>query len=234
MNFGDFLADNDIKTNNVSPIQWNSIYSIGGWGNNGSGEGSLFKNCFQLINFLNNIIENNNFKSILDLGCGDLQYITTLDNFNELDYTGVDCSSYILKNQINHETITKKVDNFLDSLTELEKLDKNSSFLKILKNYRSLSNKKFVLSDIMNYEQDKPYDVVLCKDVFQHIEGNKENLKLFMKKISSFKSKVTILISDKSTFLKNMDYLSNFLNVYSYICGNGQKSILIKYNHEPL
>jgi trans-aconitate methyltransferase len=234
MSFSDFLHERNIKTDRILPLEWDAIYSAGGWDYKGSGPGSLIKNCTEIVNFLNYIIENNNFKSLLDLGCGDLQYISTLEKFHELDYTGVDCSKFIIKNHIDHSNVTNKINQFLSTLKSLEKLDNNSFLLQTIKNFQSLSDKKFVLSDIINYEQDKPYDIILCKDVFQHIQGDKNNLKLFMNKILSFKCKVLILISDKHIFKKNKEYISNFFNIKSFSADNGSKSILIKYNHEPL
>lgn len=93
-----------IDQNNVSAEQWVEIYKQGGWGGEGSGLGSSLKNNLNLIQWISNFIDFNNVKSIIDLGCGDLQWIPTLLKMHKnLSYTGVDCVKDLLNNhKINH------------------------------------------------------------------------------------------------------------------------------------
>ena len=64
-----------------------------------SGPGSLVESSLPVIDFINQRVENHQIGSVLDLGCGDLTYISTIENIKSgaLQYTGVDVSEYILK-----------------------------------------------------------------------------------------------------------------------------------------
>ena len=63
-----------------------------------SGPGSLVESSLPVIDFINQGVANQQIGSILDLGCGDLTYISTIEHINSglLLYTGVDVSDYIL------------------------------------------------------------------------------------------------------------------------------------------
>jgi hypothetical protein len=64
-----------------------------------SGPGSSIENTRTMSAILNTFIYNNNCKSVLDLGCGDLNWIskTPFFNDNDIKYTGVD----VVENVIN-------------------------------------------------------------------------------------------------------------------------------------
>lgn len=74
-----------------------NIYNNKLW-NNGrtniplSGPGSSLENTKQCSSILNKFIYDNNCKSVLDLGCGDLTWISKTQFFNDtsIKYTGVD------------------------------------------------------------------------------------------------------------------------------------------------
>lgn len=68
-----------------------------------SGPGSLVQSSRPVIDFINQGVENQQIGSVLDLGCGDLTYISTIDHITNgaVQYTGVDVSDYILKENEN-------------------------------------------------------------------------------------------------------------------------------------
>lgn len=82
-----------------------------------SGPGSSIENTKHIINFLEEFIYNNNIKSILDIGCGDLTWTQTTKYFNDINikYTGIDIVEDLIKNhQIkfpNNEFICKDFNN---------------------------------------------------------------------------------------------------------------------------
>lgn len=80
---------NTIDINNITKENWQDLYSIGGWEEKGSGPGSEASVNFELISFLSNFISSNNITSILDFGCGDLQWVNQLFS-NNISYVGVD------------------------------------------------------------------------------------------------------------------------------------------------
>jgi len=90
------------------------IYEDKMW-NNGSdkiplsGPGSTLKNTSKCSQVLNSFIYNYNCKSILDLGCGDLNWISKTPFFNDynIKYTGVDVVETIInKHKLNYPTKT--------------------------------------------------------------------------------------------------------------------------------
>ena len=87
---------------NVSAEKWNEIYSQGGWFGGGSGLGSRLENNFDLINILFELILKYEIKSIVDIGCGDLQWMPNLLKRCQIDnYTGVDCVDKLIKDHEN-------------------------------------------------------------------------------------------------------------------------------------
>ena len=64
-----------------------------------SGPGSSVENSEPVISFIQEKISQGEVKSILDLGCGDLTYISTVEEIvqGKVDYIGVDVSDYILQ-----------------------------------------------------------------------------------------------------------------------------------------
>ncbi|NDB54676.1 class I SAM-dependent methyltransferase [archaeon] len=87
-----------LDTTNLQPEDWDYIYQSNGYEDQGSGPGSTIENTYPLIYWLKTFIANNNIYSILDIGCGDLQWIPTLlKDMPEVSYTGVDCVQNIIQ-----------------------------------------------------------------------------------------------------------------------------------------
>ena len=101
--FNELVNKTELFNNNYKQI-FENIYNKGLWNDNNpniplSGPGSSLQNTIEISNQLNNFIYNNNCKSILDLGCGDLTWISKTHFFNDrnIRYIGID----IVENQIN-------------------------------------------------------------------------------------------------------------------------------------
>jgi SAM-dependent methyltransferase len=84
-----------------------NIYRNRVWNNNDpniplSGPGSSLNATREISSALNNFIYNNNCRSILDLGCGDLTWISKTPFFSDpnIQYTGVDIVEMLIKKHI--------------------------------------------------------------------------------------------------------------------------------------
>jgi len=119
--------EGDFDPANVSLAEWEFIYEHGGWLKRGSGPGSLLENNTELIEWLQNFIIGNNASSILDIGCGDLQWIVqTLDG---ITYEGVDWVATVMNiNRQNHPSdantaFTFSTENIMSDTFEPEGAD---------------------------------------------------------------------------------------------------------------
>ena len=63
-----------------------------------SGTGSTLRNTKKIRTLLDTFIKKNRIASVLDLGCGDLNWISTTEFFNNPDikYTGVDVADCVI------------------------------------------------------------------------------------------------------------------------------------------
>ena len=151
-----------------------NIYKNNIWNNNDknvplSGPGSSLEYTQNIANNLNNFIMNNKCKSILDLGCGDLTWIskTKFFNDNNIEYTGIDIVEFLInnnknkfphKNFINHDIVNYKGNKkysiiiirdviFHLKMQEVEKifsnLYNNFEYLFITSNNNSINNDDF-------------------------------------------------------------------------------------------
>ena len=89
-----------IDINNVSKENWQSIYDIGGWEEEGSGPGSKLDVNSELISYLSNFISSNNIASVVDFGCGDLQWANQLFS-DSISYVGVDFIQNIISSNLS-------------------------------------------------------------------------------------------------------------------------------------
>lgn len=86
---------------NMTNEQWSLLYGRGGYDGVGSGPGSLLKNNHSLIDWLTKFIKTNNISTVLDLGCGDMQWMPEVVNNTLVNYTGVDCVSNLILDHKN-------------------------------------------------------------------------------------------------------------------------------------
>ena len=102
---------------------FDNIYKKGIWNNNDSsiplsGPGSSINATKDIAKELNDFIYQNNCKSILDLGCGDLTWIKNTQFFKDshIEYTGVDIVETLINNHkiehINNKFICSNIITF--------------------------------------------------------------------------------------------------------------------------
>jgi SAM-dependent methyltransferase len=73
----------------------------------GSGLGSDLQRCKPLIRWLTHYTVNNSIQSIVDIGCGDLQWIPAMIERTRIKYTGIDCVSRLIEShRKQYETMT--------------------------------------------------------------------------------------------------------------------------------
>lgn len=88
------------------PKIFDDIYQRGLWsegpGTPLSGPGSSIRQTSEVVDFLEKFISEHNITSVMDLGCGDLTWISKWKPVitGQLEYTGIDCSSHII--ELNH------------------------------------------------------------------------------------------------------------------------------------
>ena len=159
--------------------QWDEIYENGGYGGQGSGAGSLLEHNEELIKIFDDFVIKNEIKSLIDIGCGAMQWLPFSNTFSELDYTGIDGSQIVIESNI-------------------EKL--------------SSPTKKFICSDLFKFESDDEFDLLLCKDVYQHNQSDELKQGL-TQKIKSIKSKHKMVIVpqdlDAGEYPLTLNYMSD-------------------------
>jgi len=89
-----------LDTDNVSLENWEFIYANGGWLEQGSGPGSTIANNSELITWMTNFISTNSCSSIIDIGCGEMQWTSQILS-NDITYTGIDWVSSIYNTKKN-------------------------------------------------------------------------------------------------------------------------------------
>lgn len=87
----------EIDTANITAEEWNVVYKHGGYNGEGSGPGSLIENNKLLIQWLQKFIDRNFIQSIVDVGCGDFQWMPVLlRKFPDIEYIGIDCTQQLI------------------------------------------------------------------------------------------------------------------------------------------
>lgn len=89
-----------MNPHNVSAQEWADIYAAGGWQRCGSGPGSRLEVNGKLICFLKKMIVDGQIRSLVDVGCGDLQWTSEVIAHVE-SYTGIDCVPAIIEGNKN-------------------------------------------------------------------------------------------------------------------------------------
>lgn len=143
---------------------FDNIYKNELWNNHNqsipiSDPGSSIKNTRLISQHLDNLIYENNLKKIVDLGCGDLTWISKTKFFmdNNIQYEGYDiCEKIINENKIK---------------------------------YMKFPNKKFIACDITSENfniNSQNYDLVILRDIIFHLPANL-NFIIFEKIKNKFK-----------------------------------------------
>lgn len=135
---------------------FNHIYQNLVWGH-GSGQGSEPTAAVPWTYYVNKTIEDNNVKTVLDVGCGDFRLGDTY-NLSGVDYTGLEVSSLMFNQIIKHE----------------------------------VSNITFINDDAETWEFPQ-VDLILCKDVFEHLSN--DSINIIMDKIMA-SCKIALICND--------------------------------------
>jgi hypothetical protein len=112
------MKNNQIEFSSKKIFQ--EIYENNKWHGGGSGYGSEINYNIPLMVFMSYWIGKNNIKSLVDLGCGDLQWMPSLYRYlqiylPDIGYVGVDVvESLILNHQINHPNSTFIVQDLME------------------------------------------------------------------------------------------------------------------------
>jgi len=169
------------KTNKREAV-FNSIYKSYHWKDyykpekdeSYSGFGSDKHLGDNVVTSLKNFIENNKVEKILDLACGDFNWMKEIVlNNNSINYTGYEIVDSIIKS-----------------------------------NNRLYSNEKIVFKrvDIIENSLTEKFDLIIIKDLFQHIKN--DEILLILNKLKSNKSKF-LAITTNPDIESNVD-LKNF------------------------
>lgn len=159
---------------------FDEIYREGFWGN-GSGGGSSLEASKQYVQFLKKFLKRYQIKRIVDVGCGDWQFMRYVD-LTGIDYTGVDAAKTV-----------------------------------ITANERAFGSANIRFAHFEgNYSVVPPADLLLCKDVLQHLD-TESVCSLAKSLIPRFRySLVTNDVPKRSLLGKMIDKLKykNLLEVY--------------------
>ena len=178
-----------------------------------SGPGSSLENTKEYSNILSNFIYDNECKSVLDLGCGDLTWMpkTKFFNDNDIEYTGVD----IVESLITSHLITFPENRFLCKditiYNEFDKVDiiiirdvifhlKNDDILSIFANIKH----KFKFLIITNCKND------VNTDKFDKWHFDKKNILIKpFNKLQNFLIKIEEPVFNRNSLIYSHDSFYN-------------------------
>lgn len=100
---------------------FDDIYRNELWGKGeGSGGGSSPAITFEYRAFLQDFIDKNDIKTILDFGCGDWQFMKLMDLDNIREYVGVDCVQTVINNNVDNFGSKKIKFAYADKLEQVK------------------------------------------------------------------------------------------------------------------
>lgn len=204
-----------LNTNTTtSPVEicdiFNNIYKSGGWNKLGSGEGSQIESTLDYVPFIQEFLEKNNIKSVLDLGCGDWTFSKTID-WSDIKYLGVDASEIVIKNNIEkykNKNINFKCCNFLKEnfgnydLCIIKDVFQHLKNEEIINFKKQLKKFKYIL--ITNDYTEKNVDLVNNGD-YRAVNMSKEPLNFPGKYVFRFDNKFTFLVNNNEAILSEID-----------------------------
>jgi len=130
-----YQSNENFSNNVFNEVYQNKVWGTGEISGGSSGPGSSPELNKKYIEYLNDFIQKNNIKSIVDIGCGDWQ-IMSLVNLDNVQYYGYDTSSIII--DANNKKYKRK-------------------------------NINFIYNDLDQAVDFKAADLLICKDVLQHL-----------------------------------------------------------------
>ena len=137
---------------------FNTIYKYNLW-LCGSGTGSIEFNNKEYVEFLQNFLDNNHIKSVVDIGCGDWNISKNID-WKNVRYLGIDVVDSVIKNNIEYYS-KNNVRFMCKDITDYKNLPnaevyiikdvlQHLSFENINKILNNISKKKFKYLIIVN------------------------------------------------------------------------------------
>jgi hypothetical protein len=146
--FKNIIYDNSTIFTNIYK---NQIWNQGDSNVPLSGPGSSIESTKDITNFLNNFIDEYNVTSILDLGCGDLVWMSNTPFFNDnnINYTGIDVVDFLIdEHKIKYNNKNFYVKDIVNPSLSIEFSDiiiirdvlfhlKNNDILNIFKNIKN-------------------------------------------------------------------------------------------------
>jgi hypothetical protein len=147
------------------------IYENNIWGDNknnnykgSSGSGSkLNYNKNTYIPFLQKFINDNNIKTVVDLGCGDFLCGTSIYNNLDILYTGYDVYKNVIENNLNNNSTTKYEFIHLDFYNNKERIkDGELCILKDVLQHWSLDKINIFLQYIIESKKFKYILIINC------------------------------------------------------------------------
>lgn len=109
----------DLMQTVFTNIYTNGIWS-GGKHETLSGLGSTLEYSKTTRSFINNIINEYQIKTIIDLGCGEMNWQKHLDLTNVISYTGIDVVDQVIKSNIDKFKQDSKFKFYTSDITELK------------------------------------------------------------------------------------------------------------------
>ena len=231
---------------------FNNIYKNNIWNENNpniplSGPGSSLENTKDISKILNDFIYSNNVNSILDLGCGDLTWISKTDFFNDskISYTGIDIVEFLInEHKIKYPNKNFYVKDIVSSVIEYSDIIiirdvlfhlKNNDIISIFKNIKNKC--KFIAITSCNNLENT--------DIFNKYHFSEKNIHItpfninneFLQMYSEFSFNRQFYIYSHNNFFKNFkildkkskyiilaDWLTTFIDMTVYIfCKNLEK-----------
>eukprot|EP01125_Pyxidicula_operculata_P005546 TRINITY_DN1956_c1_g1_i1.p1 TRINITY_DN1956_c1_g1~~TRINITY_DN1956_c1_g1_i1.p1 ORF type:complete len:202 (+),score=25.33 TRINITY_DN1956_c1_g1_i1:294-899(+) len=163
------------------------IFNENSWGDpeTKSGSGSSLQATGKLRKNFEEFLKSENIKSIMDLGCGDFNWMSRILLPSGVSYVGVDIVPDLIKSN-------KKYTTSSGSGSGGNSGSSSSS---------TLSSTKFFVSDIVETPPYKKFDVILLRDVLTHL--NQNDILQVLRNIKSSGSKylLTTIYSKNCLFL---------------------------------
>lgn len=155
--------------------KFSKIYEKNIWGN-GSGPGSSKLYNTKYITFLEDFMNKNNVKSILDIGCGDWQFSQYVNWGEDRLYTGVDCVKNIIETNIKEFGNNKNIFfNHLDPTIDIDLLP-NDIDLVILKDILQHWNNESIIKFMDKIVKEKNYKYILIINNYKNSKNEDRDI----------------------------------------------------------
>ena len=155
------------------------IYSQKKWGTNKqgkphSGNGSVVENALPYIDYLQNFINTHDVTSILDVGCGDWQIMSSIDILQHVEDKGVDASKYVIdqnKEKYNQKNVKFK---HIRDLNDIKNIKGDLIVIKeVMQHWDQEQSLYFINKILPNFKR-----AIICNRYSYSKEKNNKSIKL--------------------------------------------------------